>query len=50
MKTLIHFNDFVDEIVVSASRKHKQDVLTKYKDDEVIKRYLKHRATPSENI
>jgi DNA ligase-1 len=41
MKTLVHFNDFVDEIVVSASRKHKQDVLTKYKDDDVIKRYLK---------
>ena len=30
MKTRIHFNDFVDEMVVSASRKHKQDVLTKY--------------------
>ena len=46
MKTLIHFNDFVDEIVVSASRKHKQDVLTKYKDDEVIKRYLKIAYDP----
>ena len=46
MKTLVHFNDFVDEIVVSASRKHKQDVLTKYKDDEVIKRYLKIAYDP----
>ena len=46
MKTLIHFNDFVDEIVVSASRKHKQDVLTKYKDDEVIKQYLKIAYDP----
>lgn len=46
MKTLIYFNDFVDEMVVSASRKHKQDVLTKYKDDEVIKRYLKIAYDP----
>lgn len=46
MKTLIHFNDFVDEMVVSASRKHKQDVLTKYKDDEVIQRYLKIAYDP----
>ena len=46
MKTLIHFNDFVDEMVVSASRKHKQEVLTKYKDDEVIKRYLKIAYDP----
>ena len=46
MKTLIHFNDFVDEMVVSASRKHKQDVLTKYKDDEVVKRYLKIAYDP----
>lgn len=46
MKTLIHFNDFVDEMVVSASRKHKQDVLTKYKDDDVIKQYLKIAYDP----
>ena len=46
MNTLIHFNDFVDEIIVSASRKHKQDVLTKYKDDEVIKQYLKIAYDP----
>lgn len=46
MKTLIHFRDFVNEMVVSASRKHKQDVLTKYKDDEVIKQYLKIAYDP----
>lgn len=46
MKTLIHFNDFVDEIVMSASRKHKQEVLAKYKDDEVIQRYLKIAYDP----
>lgn len=46
MKTLIHFNDFVDEMVVSASRKHKQDILTKYKDDDVIKQYLKIAYDP----
>jgi hypothetical protein len=36
MKTLIHFKEFSDEITQSASRKYKQEVLTKYKDDEVI--------------
>ena len=46
MKTLVHFKEFVDEIRTSASRKHKQDVLTKYKDDEVIQRYLKINYDP----
>ena len=41
MKTLQHFNEFVKEITASASRKYKQEVLTKYKDDEVVKQYLK---------
>ena len=41
MKTLQHFNEFVKEITTSASRKYKQEVLTKYKDDEVIQKYLK---------
>ena len=40
MKTLQHFRDFVNEIMESNSRLHKQAVLKKYKDDEVIKRYL----------
>ena len=46
MKTLQHFNEFVKEITTSASRKYKQEVLTKYKDDEVIKQYLKINYDP----
>ncbi len=46
MKTLIHFKEFCDEMTLSASRKHKQEVLTKYKDDEVIKKYLKINFDP----
>ena len=46
METLKHFNEFVQEMVTSASRKHKQEVLTKYKDDEVVKKYLKIAYDP----
>ena len=46
MKTLQHFNEFVKEITASASRKYKQDVLTKYKDDKVVKQYLKITYDP----
>lgn len=46
MKTLIHFKEFCDEMTLSASRKHKQEVLTKYKDDEVVKKYLKINFDP----
>lgn len=46
MNSLIHFKEFVDEIRTSASRKHKQEVLAKYKDDEVIQRYLKINYDP----
>ena len=46
MKTLQHFNEFVKEITTSASRKYKQEVLTKYKDDEVIQKYLKIAYDP----
>ena len=46
MKTLQHFNEFVKEITTSASRKYKQEVLTKYKDDEVVKQYLKIAYDP----
>ena len=46
MKTLQHFNKFVKEITASASRKYKQEVLTKYKDDEVVKQYLKIAYDP----
>ena len=46
MRTLQHFKEFVNEIRLSASRKHKQEVLQKYKDDEVIKKYLKIAFDP----
>jgi DNA ligase-1 len=46
MKTLIHFRDFVNEIMSSNSRLHKQAVLKKYKDDETIQRYLKIAFDP----
>lgn len=46
MRTLIHFNDFVKEITQSNSKKYKQDILQKYKDDEVIKKYLKIAFDP----
>lgn len=46
MRTLEHFKEFCDEITSSASRKHKQEVLTKYKDDEVVKKYLKINFDP----
>ena len=46
MKTLEHFKTFCDEMTLSASRKHKQEVLTKYKDDEVIQKYLKINFDP----
>lgn len=41
MRTLQHFNDFVKEITQNNSKKYKQDILQKYKDDEVIQKYLK---------
>ena len=46
MKTLMHFRDFVKEITESNSRKYKQEVLQKYKDDSVIHRYLKIAFDP----
>lgn len=46
MKTLQHFNEFVKEITTSASHKYKQDVLTKYKDDEVVRQYLNIAYNP----
>ena len=46
MKTLQHFNEFIKEITASASCKYKQEVLTKYKDDEVIQKYLKIAYDP----
>jgi DNA ligase-1 len=46
MKTLEHFKDFVNEITESNSRLHKQAVLKKYKDDDVIRKYLKINFDP----
>ena len=46
MKTLRHFRNFVDEIMRSNSRIYKQEVLKKYADDEVIKRYLQIAFDP----
>ncbi len=46
MKTLMHFRDFVKEITSSNSRKFKQEVLQKYKDDSVVHRYLKIAFDP----
>ena len=46
METLKHFRDFVTEITESNSRIHKQNVLKKYKDDEVVKKYLQINFDP----
>lgn len=46
MKTLQHFNEFVKEINESKSRLYKQSVLQKYKEDEIVKRYLQIAFDP----
>lgn len=46
MNTLESFKIFYDEILQSNSRKYKQEVLRKYKDDEVIKKYLQVALDP----
>ena len=46
MKTLQHFRNFVNEIMKSNSRLHKQAVLKKYADDEVVKKYLQIAFDP----
>lgn len=46
MKSLLHFKDFVTEIMTSNSRLHKQAVLAKYKDDQIIREYLKIAFDP----
>lgn len=48
MNTLAHFKDFITEITASNSKKYKQDVLQKYKDDSVVCRYLKIAFDPYE--
>ena len=46
MKTLVHFKNFVNEVLESNSRLHKQAVLKKYADDEVVKKYLQIAFDP----
>lgn len=46
MKTLQYFNLFVKEINESNSRIYKQSVLKKYKDSEIIQRYLQIAFDP----
>ena len=46
MITLEHFNQFVKEINSSNSRLHKQKVLSEYKEDEVVKKYLQIAFDP----
>lgn len=46
MITLEHFYNFVNEINESNSRLHKQAVLKKYADDEVVKKYLQIAFDP----
>ena len=43
----VHFMDnFIKEITSTNSRKFKQEILQKYKDDEVIQKYLKIAFDP----
>jgi DNA ligase-1 len=46
MRTLIKFKLFVAEIQANNSKKYKQEVLKKFKDDEVIQKYLKIAFDP----
>ena len=46
MKTIQHFRDFVNEIMESNSRLHKQAVLKKYAYDEIVKKYLQIAFDP----
>lgn len=46
MRTLVKFKLFVAEIQASNSKKYKQEVLKKFKDDEVIQKYLKIAFDP----
>lgn len=46
MNTLRHFVDFVDELTSTGSRLKKQAILRKYKDDEIIKKYLQINFDP----
>lgn len=46
MQSLVHFKEFVNEINSSNSRLFKQATLKKYKDDQIIRRYLQIAFDP----
>ena len=46
MQSLIKFKEFVDEIRLSASRKYKQEILEKYKEDVNVLTYLQYAFNP----
>lgn len=46
METLKEFKQFVDEITASNSRLYKEEILTKYKDNDNIKYYLNFLFNP----
>lgn len=46
MQSLVHFKEFVTEINSSNSRLFKQATLKKYKDDQIIRRYLQIAFDP----
>ena len=46
MQTLFKFKEFVDEIKLSASRKYKQEILEKWKENVIILTYLQFAFNP----
>ena len=46
MNTIVHFKNFYEEIRSSNSRKYKQEVLQKYKDDAHVRFYLHFAFNP----
>ena len=46
MQTIVHFKNFVQEINQSNSRLYKQEVLKKYADDQIVRRYLQIAFDP----
>lgn len=40
MQTLKHFQEFIIELTESNSKLHKQSILKKYSEDEIVKKYL----------
>ena len=46
METLVHFNEFVTEITATNSRREKQEILWRYRGDEIIQQYLKIAFDP----